>query len=116
MKTTQAWSARTVGNGPSKPETSLSTGVQHLLGRASWNADEVRDICAPYVVEHLGDPEAVLIVDETGFLKKGRGSVGVPRQYVGTAGGVENCQMNEDFQRRLTQAGVELAWPCLHPV
>jgi SRSO17 transposase len=68
-------------------------GVQHLLGRASWDADEVRDDLCAYVVEHLGDPEGVLIVDETGFLKKGEQSVGVQRQYSGTAGGVENCQV-----------------------
>jgi SRSO17 transposase len=68
-------------------------GVQHLLGRASWNADEVRDDLCAYVVEHLGDPDGVLIVDETGFLKKGDQSVGVQRQYSGTAGGIENCQV-----------------------
>jgi SRSO17 transposase len=68
-------------------------GVQHLLGRATWDADEVRDDLRAYVVEHLGDPEGVLIVDETGFLKKGDQSVGVQRQYSGTAGGIENCQI-----------------------
>jgi SRSO17 transposase len=68
-------------------------GIQHLLGRATWEADEVRDDLRAYVVDHLGDPEAVLIVDETGFLKKGEQSVGVQRQYSGTAGGVENCQI-----------------------
>jgi SRSO17 transposase len=69
-------------------------GLQHLLGRASWDADEVRDALRGYVVEHLGGEEgAVLIVDETGFLKKGKQSVGVKRQYSGTAGRVENCQV-----------------------
>jgi SRSO17 transposase len=68
-------------------------GVQHLLGRATWEADEVRDDLRAYVIEHLGDPEGVLIVDETGFLKKGEQSVGVQRQYSGTAGRVENCQI-----------------------
>jgi SRSO17 transposase len=68
-------------------------GVQHLLGRATWNADEVRDDLRAYVVEHLGDPDGVLIVDETGFLKKGDQSAGVQRQYSGTAGGIENCQV-----------------------
>ena len=68
-------------------------GVQHLLGRATWEADEVRDDLCAYVVEHLGDPEGVLIIDETGFLKKGDQSVGVQRQYSGTAGGIENCQI-----------------------
>jgi SRSO17 transposase len=69
-------------------------GLQHLLGRASWDADEVRDDLREYVLERLGDEEeAVLVVDETGFLKKGKGSVGVKRQYSGTAGRVENCQV-----------------------
>ena len=58
---------------------------QHLLGRAAWEADEVRDDLQAYVREHLADPEGVLIVDETGFLKKGEQSVGVQRQYSGTA-------------------------------
>ena len=68
-------------------------GVQHLLGRAQWEADEVREDLAAYVVEHMGDPQAVLVVDETGFLKKGQHSAGVARQYSGTAGRVENCQI-----------------------
>ena len=68
-------------------------GVQHLLGRAQWDADALRDDLRPYVVEHLGDPQAVLVVDETGFLKKGQHSAGVTRQYSGTAGRVENCQI-----------------------
>ncbi|CAN5723004.1 hypothetical protein BH23CHL2_BH23CHL2_19040 [soil metagenome] len=66
-------------------------GVQHLLGRAVWDADAVRDELRTYVVEHLGDPDGVLVVDETGFLKKGTKSVGVKRQYSGTAGRIENC-------------------------
>ena len=68
-------------------------GVQHLLGRAEWNADAVRDDLRSYVIAHLGDEHGVLIVDETGFLKKGTKSVGVQRQYSGTAGRIENCQM-----------------------
>jgi SRSO17 transposase len=68
-------------------------GVQHLLGRADWNADLVRDDLTAYVQEHLDDPQGVLIVDETGFLKKGAKSAGVQRQYSGTAGRVENCQI-----------------------
>lgn len=67
-------------------------GVQHLLGRARWDDAEVCKALGLYVVEHLGDPEAVLVLDETGFLKKGRHSAGVARQYSGTAGRVENCQ------------------------
>ncbi len=68
-------------------------GVQHLLGRASWDAEAVRDELSEYVVENLGDEGAVLIVDETGFLKKGEKSCGVQRQYSGTAGRTENCQI-----------------------
>lgn len=68
-------------------------GVQHLLARADWDADAVRDDLLGYVAEHLGDPAGVLVVDETGFLKKGTKSCGVARQYRGTAGRVENCQV-----------------------
>jgi SRSO17 transposase len=68
-------------------------GMQHLLGRAVWDEDGVRDDVRAYVVEHLGDPEAVLVVDETGDLKKGTATVGVQRQYTGTAGRVENAQV-----------------------
>jgi SRSO17 transposase len=68
-------------------------GVQHLLARADWDADCVRDDLTRYVAEHLGDPDGVLIVDETGFLKKGDKSVGVARQYSGMAGRIENCQI-----------------------
>jgi SRSO17 transposase len=67
--------------------------TQHLLGRAVWSADEVRDDLREYVVKHLGDEDGVLVVDETGFLKKGTRSAGVRRQYSGTAGRVENCQI-----------------------
>jgi SRSO17 transposase len=69
-------------------------GVQRLLGRASWHADEVRDELKRYVAEQLArDEGGVLVVDETGFLKKGNKSVGVQRQYSGTAGRIENCQI-----------------------
>ena len=68
-------------------------GVQRLLAVYQWDADEVRDDLRGYVAEHLGDPSGVLVVDETGFLKQGRKSVGVKRQYSGTAGKVENCQI-----------------------
>ena len=68
-------------------------GVQRLLATAHWDADQVRDDLRSYVVDHLGDPDAVLVIDETGFLKKGTKSVGVKRQYSGTAGRVENCQI-----------------------
>jgi SRSO17 transposase len=68
-------------------------GMQHLLGRAVWDHDGVRDDVRTYLVEHLGDPEAVLVIDETGDLKKGSRSVGVQRQYTGTAGRIENAQV-----------------------
>jgi SRSO17 transposase len=68
-------------------------GVQRLLATYEWDADAVRDDLQAYIVEHLGDPQAVLVVDETGFLKKGPKSVGVQRQYSGTAGRIENCQI-----------------------
>lgn len=68
-------------------------GVQRLLGRARWDADAVRDDLRAYVVERLGEPDGVLIIDETGFLKKGDKSAGVQRQYSGTAGRIENCQI-----------------------
>ena len=58
-----------------------------------WDADLVRDDLKSYVVEHLGDADGVLVVDETGFLKKGDKSVRVQRQYSGTAGRIENCQI-----------------------
>ena len=68
-------------------------GMQRLLRIADWDIDGVRDDVRSYVIEHLGDPEAVLILDDTGFLKKGVRSAGVQRQYSGTAGRVENCQV-----------------------
>jgi len=68
-------------------------GVQRLLNAAHWDADVVRDDLRAFVVERLGDQEAVLMVDETGFLKKGSDSVGVKRQYSGTSGCIENCQV-----------------------
>jgi SRSO17 transposase len=67
--------------------------IQHLLRRALWDPEAVREELHRYVVQHLEDPEAVLVVDETGFLKKGRHSAGVARQYSGTAGRIENCQI-----------------------
>ena len=67
--------------------------MQRLLNRASWDAGGVRDDVRGYVVRHLGDAGGVLVVDETGFVKKGTRSAGVQRQYSGTAGRVENCQL-----------------------
>ena len=66
---------------------------QAILGRGRWDADALRDIVRGYVVEHLADDDAVLVVDETGFLKQGRASCGVGRQYTGSAGKITNCQI-----------------------
>jgi len=68
-------------------------GVQDFLSRAQWDADAVRDDLQAYAMEHLGDAGAVLVLDETGFVKKGTKSAGVQRQYTGTAGRVENSQV-----------------------
>ncbi len=68
-------------------------GMQRLLRWADWDIDAVRDEVRDYVIEHLGDPNGVLIIDDTGFLKKGVKSAGVARQYSGTAGRIENCQI-----------------------
>jgi SRSO17 transposase len=68
-------------------------GMQRLLNVYLWDAGAVRDALVRYVVRALGDPAGVLVADETGFLKKGRMSAGVARQYTGTAGRVENCQV-----------------------
>ena len=68
-------------------------GMQRLLNKAAWDVEGVRDEVRAYAVEHLGDVDGVLVVDETGFLKKGVKSAGVQRQYSGTAGRIENCQL-----------------------
>jgi SRSO17 transposase len=68
-------------------------GMQHLLAAARWDADAVRDDLRGYVIGYLGSPDGVLVVDETGDVKKGTASAGVQRQYSGTAGRVENCQV-----------------------
>jgi SRSO17 transposase len=80
-------------------------GVQYLMGRSEWDPEAVRDDLRGYVVEALGDPDAVLVLDETGFLKKGTRSAGVARQYTGTAGRIENAQV-----------GVFLAYASRHGV
>lgn len=66
---------------------------QAILGRGHWDADALRDIVRDYAVETLADPEAVLVIDETGFLKQGHASCGVARQYTGSAGKITNCQI-----------------------
>src|ERR671920_1727225 len=68
-------------------------GVQDFLARMRWDADQVRDDLRAYVVAQLGEADGVLVLDETGFVKKGTKSVGVQRQYSGTAGRIENCQI-----------------------
>jgi SRSO17 transposase len=68
-------------------------GVQRLLAEADWDAEAVRDDLRAYVLEHLGEEAGILVVDETGFLKKGKKSAGVAPQYSGTAGGRANCQI-----------------------
>ncbi|MEW2260931.1 transposase [Streptomyces sp. NPDC047869] len=68
-------------------------GLQHLLSRARWDADAVRDVLRDFVIEQLHNDNAVLVVDETGDLKKGTATVGVQRQYTGTAGRIEHSQV-----------------------
>jgi SRSO17 transposase len=79
-------------------------GMQRLLNASRWEVDAVRDDLVAYVREHLADPAAILVIDETGFLKKGTKSAGVQRQYCGTAGKLDNCQV-----------GVFLAYSSLVP-
>lgn len=83
-------------------------GMQRLLRWADWDVDAVRDDVRDYVIEHLGDPTGVLIVDDTGFLKKGTRSAGVQRQYSGTAGRTENCQVGVFLAYRSARPCVEV--------
>lgn len=76
-------------------------GLQHLLSRARWNPDDIRDDLQTYVAEHLGRPDGVLIIDDTGFLKKGTTSAGVQRQYSGTAGARISITVSDGFPRGL---------------
>src|SRR5258708_19888824 len=64
-----------------------------MLGSGYWDADALRDIVRDYVIEHLADDDAVLVIDETGFLKQGKASCAVARQYTGSAGKITNCQI-----------------------
>src|SRR5271168_1185267 len=66
---------------------------QELLGRDRWDANELRDLVRDYVIEQLAHNDAVLVIDETGFLKQGKASCGVARQYTGSAGKITNCQI-----------------------
>jgi SRSO17 transposase len=90
-------------------------GMQRLLSSSAWNADALRDALQSYVREQLSDAQAVLVVDETGFLKKGDQSVGVKRQYSGTAGRIENCPIGVFLAYASSQGHVlldrELYWP-----
>jgi SRSO17 transposase len=89
----------------------IPDGMQRLLNGSGWDADGVRDDVRTYVVERLGGPDgdadAVLVVDETGFVKKGTRSAGVARQYTGTAGRIENAQVGV-FLAYASPAGVAL--------
>jgi SRSO17 transposase len=82
-------------------------GMQRLLSTAHWDAEAVRDDLVAYVLSHLGDPEVVLVLDETGFVKKGTKSVGVAPQYCGTVGKIANCQIGV-FLAYATPAGPAL--------
>lgn len=74
------------GSWPNEMGETTPDGVQHLLERAQWDTDAARDILGGYVVEQVGDPDGVMIVDETGFIKKGIHSVGVQRQLAARPG------------------------------
>src|SRR6202142_188364 len=77
---------------------------QAILGRGRWDADALRDIVGDYALETLADPDAVLVLDETGFLKQGKASCGVARQYTGSAGKITNCQIG-GFARYVSRHG-----------
>src|ERR671929_944348 len=77
---------------------------QAVLGRSHWDADVLRDLVRESVVESLAAPDAVLVIDETGFLKQGKASCGVHRQYTGTAGKITNCQIGV-FAAHLSRKG-----------
>ena len=81
---------------------------QAILGRGRWDADGLRDIVREYVVENLATDDAVLVIDETGFLKQGKASCGVARQYTGSAGKITNCQIG------VFAAYVSRSRPCLY--
>ncbi len=72
---------------------------QAILGWGRWDADALRDIVRDYVFENLATQDAVLIIDETGFLKQGKASCGVSRQYTGSAGKITNCQISSAASR-----------------
>src|SRR5674476_110020 len=82
--------------------------MQRLLSTTDWDPDGLRDDLRRYVVAHLGEADGVLIVDETGFLKKGQRSAGGARQYSGTAGRIENCQIGVFLTYATTAGGTFL--------
>lgn len=90
-------------------------GMQRLLRWADWDIDAVRDEVRDYVIEHLGDPQGVLIIDDNGFLKKGVNPAGVARQYSGTAGRVGGCQIGVFLAYRSSRGHAlidrQLYWP-----
>jgi hypothetical protein len=94
--------------------TTSPDGLQHLLARAVWDADALRDDLRDYVTSHLGDQEAVLVIDETGDLKKGTTTAGVQRRYTGTAGKVDNSQVAV-YLADATKAGRALGDRELYP-
>ena len=87
-------------------------GLQDFLARMRWDADAVSDDLRACIVEYLGDASAVLVLDETGFVKKGGKSAGVQRPYSGTAGRVENCQIGVflGYASRYGRALVDRTW------
>src|SRR4029453_18974432 len=90
-------------------------GMQRLLATADWDPDLVRDDLRGYVVQQLGDPGAGLVGEETGFLKKGTTSVGVQRQYSGTAGKVDNCQLGVFLAYASAKGGRSSTGSCTCP-
>jgi SRSO17 transposase len=94
--------------------TTSPDGLQHLLARAVWDADALRDDLRDYVYSHLGDPEAVLVIDETGDLKKGTATAGVQRHYTGTAGKIDNSQVAV-YLAYATKAGHAMTGSCTCP-
>src|SRR4051794_10757667 len=84
--------ARPAGCGP-RQRVTRGRGASRPFSVVRWEADALRDIVRDYALETLADPDAVLVFDETGFLKQGKASCGVARQYTGSAGKVTNCQI-----------------------
>ena len=85
--------ARLVGCGRKRRGILASCREQAILGRGSWDADAFCELVRDYALETLADDDAVLVIDETGFLKQGKASCGVARQYTGSAGRITNCQI-----------------------